>query len=189
MTDHISLGLRGPRGRSFDWEPAAIILIGEMPRNLHTYRTNGLSPAWCYGRAKIVARSSLEASVPVELQWCQVMGLCQSSSLELSSTHSVPHAFSVHLLNCWNQPGKSFLHRTFPSPSQEIQVKLKSTHWLVTAVWWLRLQLGSRFPRKYIFSWSSGPVLHLLLCRLKLMEETWEDSTLLCKPVSVRIPL
>lgn len=98
----------------------------------------------------------------------------------LSSTCSVPHSFSEHLLNCWDWPGQSLLHRTLPSPSQEIQVKLKSTHWQVTAVWWLRLHLGSCFSRKPIFSWSSCPVFQLLLCRLKLMEGTSKESTLLC---------
>lgn len=125
---------------------------------------------------------------PVELQWCQVMGLCQGSILELSSTCSVPYSFSEHLLNCGDWPGKSFLHRTLPSPSQGIQVKLKSTHWQVTAVWWLRLHVGSHFSRKPIYSWSSCPVFQLLLCRLKLMGRTSEESSAL-QPVSVRIPL
>lgn len=176
MTDHISLGLRGPRRQRWFWGSAAIIPIGEMPRNMYTYRADGLSPAWCHGRAKVVARPSPEASVPVELQWCQVLGLCQGSILELSSTRSVPHSFSEHLLNCWDWPGKSSSHRASPSPSQEIQVKLKSLHWQVTAVWWLRPHLGSRFSRKPIFSWSSCPVFQLLLCRLKLMGEPWKRA-------------
>lgn len=99
--------------------------------------------------------------------------------LDLSSTHSVPHSFSEHLLNCWDWPGKSVLHRTFPSCSQ-IKVKAESMHWQITAVWWLRPHLGSCFSRKPIFSWSSCPVFHLLLCRLKLMGGTLEESTLLC---------
>lgn len=74
-----------PGGRgSLDWGPAAIIPVCELPRNVHTYRANGLSPAWCHGRARVVAGPSLEASIPAEPWWCQVMRLCQGSSLELS---------------------------------------------------------------------------------------------------------
>lgn len=109
-------------------------------------------------------------------QWSCGGAKCQGSILELSSTRSVPHSFSEHLLNCWDWPGKSSSHRASPSPSQEIQVKLKSMHWQVTAVWWLRPHLGSRFSRKPIFSWSSCPVFQLLLCRLKLMGEPWKRA-------------
>lgn len=92
--------------------------------------------------------------------------------LELSSTCSVPDSFLEHLLNY-------FSYYT-ASHSQKIQVKLKSIHWQVTAVWWLRLHLGSCFSRKPIFSCSSCPVFQLLLCRPKLMGGTSEESTLLC---------
>lgn len=113
-------------------------------------------------------------------QWSCGGAKCQSSILELRSTCSVPHYFSEHFFNCCDWPGKSLLHRTLPSPSQDTQIKLKSTHWQVMAGWWLRLHLGSCISRKPIFSWSFCPVFQLLLCRLKLIGGTSEESTLLC---------
>lgn len=66
--------------------------------------------------------------------------------------------------------------RTLPSPSQESSIKLKSTHWQVRALWWLRLCVGFCSSRKAEFSWSSCPVLQLLLCR----QSPPVKSTLLC---------
>jgi len=64
----------GDRG-SLDRGPAAIIPVCELLRNVRTYRGN---------RAGVMAGPSLAASIPAEPWWCQVIRLCQGSSLELS---------------------------------------------------------------------------------------------------------
>lgn len=138
---------------------------------MHTCRAKRLSSAWCHGRAKVWQDLPWK---PVELWWCQVPEQCLGAQLHLLCPPLLLRA-SLQLLRL----ARHILITQNIAQSQP-GLKLKSTHWQVMAGWWLRLHLGSCVSRKPIFSWSFCPVFQLLLCRLKLIGGTSEESTLLC---------
>lgn len=116
-------------------------------------------------QSQSVARPSLEASGAVvvpsarAVSWSSVpLALSPFPSQSTFSTARIGQANPYYTGHC-------------PVPARTSKLSLSQHLRQVTAVWWLRLHLGSCFSRKPIFSWSSCPVFQLLLCRLKLMGE------------------
>lgn len=118
-------------------------------------------PSMVPWQSQSVARPSLE------LWWCQVPGQYLGAQFHLLCPPFLQSTFSAARIGQANP----YYTAHCPVPARTSKLSLSEHLRQVTAVWWLRLHLGSCFSRNPIFSWSSCPVFQLLLCRLKLMGE------------------